>query len=801
VTFWKHQSIVVKLVAAAVAALVLMSAAVIIGVSRVISKETGETTRTVLSGQAELAVREALAEIEREASRVSALGFAGQFTTLAADGNRIPGSESEIKALDDQWISWQKGGSGGRAEQVYRVLTQNEGSRAIAEFQARFPQHIEMFATDRYGRNIAQVQPTSDYYQADEGWWKAAYADGKGAITVQPPSFDESTGKWGMNVAVPIMDGNQVVGILRSTIDVTAVFDKLAAFTFGDTGNVVLLDREGKVLFHPDKNLFGQPLAAELSEAAAARAPLDGTYRDPDGSSWRFHATPASGDLGQRLGWTLIAREEPAEANAATVAAVRSAMLIVIVSAALAAAVTGAVAWTIGRRTRRIAEAARVAATGDLAAAAISDASSDEIGTVAASFRELQGYFAEMAAAAERFADGDLSAAVEPRGPGDQLGNALARLFREIRRVVASVKAQSSHLLEAADSLQEASSQLASATGQISSAMEDVTRSAVALSSLSQESAGEVQRLADVSSEVAGVANESLDAVERSRQEAARIGERIEQVAAVSREVAEAAEASRGAADQGKQAVSQAVASMESIAAAVERASRTVDQLGEYGQQIGDIVRTIDEIAAQTNLLALNAAIEAARAGEQGRGFAVVAENVRSLAERSSESTKEIAELIARVQAGTQEAVRAMAAGVQDVEKGRAITSEAGRALEAIITTVREAAASMQTIARDVQDLAGGARRIVEASDSIAERAARTVEGAHSLGNGAARVSDAIMQVSATSEQTSASAEEVSASTQQLAAQSGDLADTASRMRRLADELAASVAYFREAHA
>lgn len=776
-----------------------MSVAVIIGVSRVISGETGETTRTILSGQAELAIREALAEIERETSRAAALGFAGQFTSLAASANAAPASESDIKSLDEQWIAWQKGGSGGRAQQVYESLVQNAASRAIREFQARYPQHIEMFATDRYGRNVAQVQPTSDYYQADEGWWKAAYADGKGAVVVQPASFDESTGKWGMNVAAPIMDGNQVVGVLRSTIDVTAVFEKLRAFSFGQTGNVLLLDREGKVLYHPNQEVFGQPLAESLSAAAAGRTSAEGTYADPDGSEWRFVAVPAPGTLGDQLGWLVVARQTPAEANAATVAAVRSAVLIVLVSAVIAAAVTGAVAWNIGRRARRIADAARVMATGNIAAAQASDTSTDEIGAVAASFREMQGYFAEMADAAERFAKGDLTAEISPRGESDQLGTALSRMFTEVRRVVASVAGQGRAILDAADSLQEASNQLACATAQISNAMEDVTRSAVALSGLSQDSAGEVQRLAEVSNEVAEVATESLRAVELSRSEASRIGDRIAQVAAVSRDVAAAADASRAAADQGKQAVTQAVASMEAIAAAVERASRTVDQLGEFGQQIGDIVRTIDEIAAQTNLLALNAAIEAARAGEQGRGFAVVAENVRSLAERSSESTKEIADLIARVRSGTEEAVRAMAAGVADVEKGRAITAEAGQALEAIIATVQSSASSMQAIARDVQDLAVGARRIVETSEAIADRTERTVKGADSVGAGAARVSDAIMQVSAASEQTSASAEEVSASTQELAAQSASLAETAARMRQLADDLAASIACFRGA--
>ncbi len=800
-SLWRNQSIVLKLVAATAAALAVLSVAVAVGVGWVITSETSETTRTILQGQADLAAREALAEIERETSRASALGFADQLAILAASANRAAASEAEIKALDEQWTAWQKGGAGGRAEQLYQSFSQNAGARLIREFQARNPQHSEMFATDRLGRNIAQVAPTSDYYQADEGWWQAAYAGGKGAVIVQPVSYDESTGKWGMNVAAPIMAGNEVVGVLRSTIDVTAVFEKLAAFTFGESGNVVLLDKDGNVLYHPDAELFGTPLAETLVDAATGRTASRGTYRDPDGASWRYHAEPAPGTLGEQLGWTVVSRMAPSEANQATFAALRTAVVIVVVSALVAAGIVGAVAWSLGRRARRIADAARVMSTGNLAAASVEDEAGDEIGTVAASFREMRSYFTEMADAAERFAAGDLTADVRPRGADDQLGNALAHMFSEVRRVVASVKAQGRTILDAADSLQEASRQLASATGQISNAMEDVTRSAVALSSLSQESATEVERLTGVSREVAAAATESLESVRASRDEAARIGERIEQVAAASRDVAEAAEASRSAADQGRRAVAQAVESMEAIAAAVERASHTVDQLGEYGQQIGDIVRTIDEIAAQTNLLALNAAIEAARAGEQGRGFAVVAENVRSLAERSSASTKEIAELIARVQQGTRDAVAAMAAGVGDVEKGRTITAEAGRSLDAIINTVQQSAGRMQAIARDVQDLATGARRIVETSDAVAERTARTVEGAVTVQAGAGRVNDAILQVSAAGEQTSASAEEVSASTQQLAAQSSDLADTATRMRRLADELSALVARFRESPA
>jgi methyl-accepting chemotaxis protein len=363
--------------------------------------------------------------------------------------------------------------------------------------------------------------------------------------------------------------------------------------------------------------------------------------------------------------------------------------------------------------------------------------------------------------------------------------------------LIGGVKENAASILNAADQLRESSDQMAAATGQIATAINEVTRSTVSLSGLSQESAREIEQVAAGSEEVAAAAQSNAAGANQSRTEAARMGERIALVATASEEVAKAAEESRVAALQGQQSVQQAVGSMASIATAVGRASETVNQLGEYGQQIGDIVKAIDEIAAQTNLLALNAAIEAARAGEQGRGFAVVAENVRGLAERSSESTKEIAALIAKVQEGTREAVEAMAAGVKDVEAGREITTEAGESLESIIASVQQSAVQMQQIAKDVQGLAAGAERIVASAEEIASMAEQSATGATEMATGTSKVTEAILQVSATSEQTSASAEEVSASTEELSAQSEELAATANQMKEMAEDLNRTAARFK----
>ncbi len=413
----------------------------------------------------------------------------------------------------------------------------------------------------------------------------------------------------------------------------------------------------------------------------------------------------------------------------------------------------------------------------------------DEIGHLADSFRTMVTYLQEMTAASQSVAEGDLTVDVQPRGESDALGNALQTMIANLRALLGGVQENATSVLHTSDQLREASDQMAAATGQIASAINEVTQSAVSLASLSHESASEIEEVAAGSQELASSAESNATSAAASRSEASSMSERILLVAAASDEVAKSAEDSRLAAVTGQEAVAQAVSSMESIAAAVGRASQTVDQLGLYSRQIGNIVQSIDEIASQTNLLALNAAIEAARAGEQGRGFAVVAENVRSLAERSSASTKEIADLISKVQDGTLQAVEAMAAGVADVQAGREITSRAGEALDSIIVTVEQAAERMKSIATDVQGLASGAQRIVRSADEIASTAEQSAAGAADMARGTTRVTETIIQVSATSEETSASAEEVSASTQQLSAQSEELAAAANVMRTLAEAL------------
>jgi PAS domain S-box-containing protein len=141
------------------------------------------------------------------------------------------------------------------------------------------------------------------------------------------------------------------------------------------------------------------------------------------------------------------------------------------------------------------------------------------------------------------------------------------------------------------------------------------------------------------------------------------------------------------------------LAGVQEINMKVNDTARKVLTLGEKSQSIGNITKLIDDIADQTNLLALNAAIEAARAGEVGRGFAVVAQEVRKLAERSSESTEEIRQLINEIQGETNSTIMSIEGSTKWVKKGLEMIEETAKSAKEIsIATQQQKFASEQVV-------------------------------------------------------------------------------------------------------
>ncbi len=204
----------------------------------------------------------------------------------------------------------------------------------------------------------------------------------------------------------------------------------------------------------------------------------------------------------------------------------------------------------------------------------------------------------------------------------------------------------------------------------------------------STELAASAEELAAVSEDTNRTLHEQQSEVQQAATAINEMSATVQEVARSAQDTANSATNASTEAHQGQQEVSNTIDSISSLASAVEEATRVIHQVGEDSSDISTVLDVIKSIAEQTNLLALNAAIEAARAGEQGRGFAVVADEVRTLAKRTQESTKEIEGVIVRLQDSSKNAVHAMEDGRSQTEVSVKQAAKAGTSLETITQAI-----------------------------------------------------------------------------------------------------------------
>lgn len=229
------------------------------------------------------------------------------------------------------------------------------------------------------------------------------------------------------------------------------------------------------------------------------------------------------------------------------------------------------------------------------------------------------------------------------------------------------------------------------------------------------------RRILDRSAELAQASETQVAQISQTTEAVEALAVFIQNVARNAQLSAEVAQEALRNASSGQQSVRQTIEGMLVIRENVQETSKKIKRLGERSNEIGEIVRIIEDIADQTNLLALNAAIQSAMAGEHGRGFAVVADEIRLLAERSTESTKRIATLVKSIQGDTYEAVVAMEDSTQEVVKGSQLADEAGRSLNSIYSAVERQAQMIESIARAANDQTSVSEAVAVAMSQISD--------------------------------------------------------------------------------
>ncbi len=414
----------------------------------------------------------------------------------------------------------------------------------------------------------------------------------------------------------------------------------------------------------------------------------------------------------------------------------------------------------------------------------------------------------------------------------EETSTSMEEMAASIQTVAANAQSLASYVEETSSSITEMGSsieEVARSSGTLASTVSEASATIEQMTGATGRMAQSLESLAETVTETSVTIEEmtsSIEAVARNAEvlsgAASRGSLTVSEMAVAVKDVAKIAEEadriSQKASDDartGDQAVTTAVQGIRALADTMENTTRVITGLGKRSQEIGRILEVIEEIADQTNLLALNAAIEAARAGEAGRGFAVVADEVRKLAERSVQATKEIGEVVRQVQQETTDAVDSAKAGAREAKQGMALADKAGEALRRILDSVTRSSALMAEIAastaRQSQASADVLRTVADmnsATDQVTSAVREQAAGSRQIREAVETINKVMAQAAATTKEQSAGgravlsavenvnriAAQVDIATKEQAGGSRSIVDAVENMNRMTQQVSLATA-------
>nr|HPR18670.1 methyl-accepting chemotaxis protein [Candidatus Cloacimonadota bacterium] len=337
--------------------------------------------------------------------------------------------------------------------------------------------------------------------------------------------------------------------------------------------------------------------------------------------------------------------------------------------------------------TRKLTAIADKISSGNLSEEIPTTDRKDEIGKLAKAFTTMQNSLRKQAEYAKKIANGNLTIEVEPLSTQDEMGISFKTMVDQLRTQITEISKGVSVLASSSSEIMASVSQLASSTSESSTSIGETT-----------VTVEEVRQTAEISNKKA-------------------------------QSVSDNAVENLNVAKDGTLAIENTISGMSKIKQHMESIANMVVKLSEQSQTISRITESVNELAEQSNLLAVNAAIEAAKAGEHGKGFSVVAQEIKNLAERSKEATKQIQNILEDIQKSISKAVMVTEEGSKAVAEGLHLTSTAGDTISILAKGVEDAANAAIQIAASSQQQLEGMDQITVAMENVKEASAQSATG------------------------------------------------------------------------
>jgi methyl-accepting chemotaxis protein len=379
----------------------------------------------------------------------------------------------------------------------------------------------------------------------------------------------------------------------------------------------------------------------------------------------------------------LATRSQEADAMA------RTANAVILYGTLVAFVVLSAGGWIIARNIARplqhLTGVAERIAGGDVDVEVPATGRDDEVGVLTQAFARMCRALQSMAEVAKHVAAGDLTTQVQAQSEKDVLGQSFATMTASLRDVLRDIAEAVNVLAASSGEIMASTTQLASSATETATAVAQTTTTVEELKQTSQISSQKAKFVSDQAQKVVDI--------------------------------------SQG----GKRSVDQTVAGMDEIRQQMGAVAGSILILSAQGQAIGEIIVTVDDLAAQSKLLAVNASIEAAKAGDAGRGFSVVAQEVRLLAEQSKQATTQVRGILNEIQKATSSAVLATEQAGKTVETAVRRSTAAGDSIGTLAVDVSEAAQAATQIAATNQQQSVGMDQVALAMENIQQASTQTV--------------------------------------------------------------------------